>query len=124
MPGKKIRRVMNARKLTAQEAAEYRGLREQVEKDKAEILAEGRRLLSGKWRSQAALAGTETLGQKIRQARELHGWSQAELARRARLTQSYLCYLEQDEREPSLSIAARLARELEIPLEELAVAVR
>jgi transcriptional regulator with XRE-family HTH domain len=34
-----------------------------------------------------------------------------------------LSYLEQDQREPSLSIAARLARELQIPLDELARAV-
>jgi len=32
-------------------------------------------------------------------------------------------YLEQDQREPSLSIAARIARELEIPLDDLASAV-
>jgi transcriptional regulator with XRE-family HTH domain len=36
---------------------------------------------------------------------------------------NYLSYLEQDQREPSLSIAARIARELEIPLDELASAL-
>jgi transcriptional regulator with XRE-family HTH domain len=45
----------------------------------------------------------------IRAAREARG-----------LTQADLSYLEQDQREPSLSIAARIARELEIPLDELA----
>jgi putative transcriptional regulator len=68
--------------------------------------------------------GTATLGQRIRQARQARGWSQAELAQRAKLTQAYLSYLEADEREPSLSIAARLSQELGIPLDELALAVR
>jgi len=61
-----------------------------------------------------------TLGQKIRAAREAHGLTQAELAARAHVAQAYLSYLEQDQREPSLSIAARIARELDIPLDELA----
>jgi hypothetical protein len=39
------------------------------------------------------------------------------------VAQAYLSYLEQDPREPSLSIAARIARELEIPLGALASAV-
>ena len=36
------------------------------------------------------------------------------------MAQAYLSYLEQDQREPSLSIAARIAREPEIPLDTLA----
>jgi transcriptional regulator with XRE-family HTH domain len=80
-------------------------------------------LLAAKRREKATAQGALTLGQKIRAIREARGWTQAELARRARVAQAYLSYLEQDQREPSLSIAARLARELEIPLEELASAV-
>lgn len=120
---KQIRRVVNPRRLTPGEASEYRRLREQVEKDKPEILAEGRRWLAEKRRGQAAAAGATTLGQKIRSARESRGWTQAELARRAKLTQAYLSYLEADEREPSLSIAARLSQELNIPLDELALSI-
>jgi hypothetical protein len=41
MPAKKIKRVTNPRKRTAEEAAEDCRLRELVEKDKAEIVAEG-----------------------------------------------------------------------------------
>jgi ribosome-binding protein aMBF1 (putative translation factor) len=122
MAEKKTRRVVNPTRLTPEQAAEYRRLREQVERDKPEILAEGRRLLAAKRQREAAAIGAATLGQLIRQAREARGWSQAELAKRAKLTQAYLSYLEADERQPSLSIAARLSRQLAIPLDELALA--
>ncbi len=70
MPSKKVQRVITPRKLTEDEAAEARRLRELVEKDKDEILAEGRRLLAEKRRHQAAAEGATTLGQMIRAARE------------------------------------------------------
>ena len=120
MPAKKVRRVTQPSKLTAAEAAEARRLRELVEKDRDEIITEGRRLLAIKRGREAAAQGVATLGQKIRAAREAHGLTQAELAARAQVAQAYLSYLEQDQREPSLSIAARIARELKIPLDELA----
>jgi DNA-binding XRE family transcriptional regulator len=91
-----------------------------VDKDKPEIVAEGRRLLGPKRRRQAAAQGIATLGQKIRAAREARKLTQAELATRAKIAQAYLSYLEQDQREPTLTVAARIARELEIPLDELA----
>ena len=120
MASKQIRRVTNPHRLTVDEAAEARRLRALVDKDKDEILAEGRRLLAEKRRHQAAAQGATTLGQTIRAAREAHGLTQADLAARAHVAQAYLSYLEQDQREPSLSIAARIARELEIPLDALA----
>ena len=120
MAAKQVRRITNAHKLTTGEAAEARRVRELVEKDKDEIVAEGRRILAEKLRHQAAERGAATLGQTIRAAREAHGLTQADLAARARVAQAYLSYLEQDQREPSLSIAARIARELEIPLDALA----
>ncbi len=120
---RKMRRVVNPRKLTAEESARYRRLRELAEKDKPEIIAEGRRLLGAKRRGQSAARGSMTLGERIRQARESLGISQAELARRVNVSQAYLSYLERDEREPTLSIAARLARELGVPLDSLAAAV-
>jgi DNA-binding XRE family transcriptional regulator len=116
----KVNRVTNASRLTATEAAEARRLRALVEQDKDEIVAEGGRLLAEKRASAAAGKGLATLGHKIRAAREAHGLTQAELTARARVAQAYLSYLEQDQREPSLSIAARIARELEISLDELA----
>jgi DNA-binding XRE family transcriptional regulator len=123
MPSKKIKRVTNPRRLTSEEAAEMRRLRGLVEKDKDEILAQGRQLLAEKRKRRAGEKDASTLGEKIKAAREAHGLTQAELAARASVAQAYLSYLEQDQREPSLSIAARIARELHIPLDELAAAV-
>ena len=120
MPSKKVSRVITPRRLTGDEAAEARRVRELVEKDKDEILAEGRRLLAEKRQRAAADRGASTLGQAIRAAREARGLTQADLAARTQIAQAYLSYLEQDQREPSLSIAARIARELQIPLDELA----
>jgi ribosome-binding protein aMBF1 (putative translation factor) len=120
MTAKKTRRITIARVLTADEAAEVRRLRELVEKDKDEIQAEGRRFLVEKRLQHAAAHGVPTLGQKIRTAREGRGWTQADLASRAKVAEIYLSSLEEEQREPSLPIAAGLARELEIPLEELA----
>jgi DNA-binding XRE family transcriptional regulator len=120
MPSKKVRRALTSHQLNPDEAAEARRLRELVEKDKDEIIAEGRAFLAEKRRQKAAAQGGATLGQTIRAAREARGLTQADLADRAHVAQAYLSYLEQDQREPSLSIAARIARELEIPLAELA----
>jgi ribosome-binding protein aMBF1 (putative translation factor) len=123
MDSKKVRRVTNPPKLTADLAAEAHRPHELVEKDKDELVIEGRRFLAEKRRHQAAARGATTLGQRIRAAREARGLIQADLAVRAHVPQAYLSYLEQDQRETSLSIAARIARELEIPLDELASAV-
>ncbi len=123
MPPEQVRRVTNPHRLTTDEAAESRRLRELVDNDKDDILAEGRRLLAEKRREKAAAQGAATLGQTIRAAREAHGLTQADLASRAHVAQAYLSYLEQDQREPSLSIAARIARELDIPLDLLASTV-
>ena len=123
MASKRVRRVITPRKLTENEAAQARRLRELAETDKTEILVDGRRLSAEKRRRQATAEGATTLGQMIRAAREARGLTQADLAARAHVAQAYLSYLEQDQREPSLSIAARLARELEIPLHELASTV-
>lgn len=123
MTSKRIKRITNPRKLTAEEAPEVGRLRELVEEDKDEIMAQGRELFAEKRRRHAAAQGTATLGQKIRAARESRGLTQADLAAGARVAQAYLSYLEQDQREPSLSIAARIARALDIPLDELASAV-
>jgi DNA-binding XRE family transcriptional regulator len=122
MKPRKTRRVVNTRKLTPDEAARARRLRELVEQDRPEIIAEGRRLLAAKRQRRAAERRIATLGQQIRKARESLGLSQAELAERAHVSQAYLSYLEQDQREPTLSIAARLARTLDIPLDQLAAA--
>lgn len=123
MASKRIARITRNTMLTNEDAAEVRRLRELAENDKEELVALGRSLLAEKRRRQAERRGVSTLGQTIRAAREAQGFTQAELASRAKVAQAYLSYLEQDQREPSLSIAARIARELAIPLEDLASAV-
>jgi DNA-binding XRE family transcriptional regulator len=123
MASKKMNRIVRPHRLTQEEAAEARRLRELAEMDKEEIIALGHKFLAEKRKRQAAMHGVSSLGETIRAAREARGFTQAELATRAQVTQAYLSYLEQDQREPSLSIAARIARELDIPLSDLASAI-
>ncbi len=52
------------------------------------------------------------LGARIRKAREAQKMTQAELAGRAGVTQSYIAYLERGTRTPSLARLQRLARAL------------
>ncbi len=67
-----------------------------------------------------AKGGILTLGQRIRAAREAKGLSQVSLAASTNISQGYLSQLEQDEREPTLGIAARIARVVGISLDDLA----
>ena len=60
-----------------------------------------------------------TLGARIRELREAAGLSQSALAEAAQVGQSHLSRIEKDEREPSLSIAARLAKALGVTLDSL-----
>jgi hypothetical protein len=54
MPPKKIDRIISSKRLTAEEAAEYRRLWELADSDKQEIIAEGRKLLAEKRSREAA----------------------------------------------------------------------
>jgi len=63
---KRTNRIINPRKLTAEEAAEDRRLRELVERDKEEILAQGREWLAENRRREAADDVSETPGGKLR----------------------------------------------------------
>lgn len=55
------------------------------------------------------------LGTTIRRFRLASGMSQAELARRAGLSASFLSLIERDRREPTLSLLRRLAEQLGLP---------
>ena len=56
----------------------------------------------------------------LKTLREKKGWSQAELARRAKVTDAYIAQLETGVRSnPSLEILQRLARALGVPLAKL-----
>ena len=118
-----MKRVTRDRHLTGEEAAKYDAVREEVEQEKPEINARIRRRMAAKRKAEADQWATRTLGRRIRSAREALGESQVSLAASAGISQGYLSQLETDEREPTLSIAARLAEALGITLDELASGV-
>jgi transcriptional regulator with XRE-family HTH domain len=59
------------------------------------------------------------LGNNLRRYRELRGWSQAELAAKADLSQNYVGYIERGERWPSAEILTGLASALDVPPSQL-----
>ena len=115
-----MKRIVRDRRLTAEEAAKYDALREQIEQEKPEINARIRAQLAARRRAEADRAGIPSLGQTIRAAREARGQTQVNLAAATGISQGYLSQLERDEREPTLSIAARIARVLDMSLDKLA----
>ncbi len=118
-----MKRVTRERHLTPEEAAKYKGIRNEIEGEKPEINARIRTQMAAKRKAEAQQSGDQTLGQRIRAAREAIGESQVNVAASAGISQGYLSQLEQDEREPTLSIAARLAQALDVSLDELASGV-
>ena len=118
-----MKRITRDRRLTPEEIEKDRKVRELIEQEKPEINAMIRRRMAEIRKAKAAGAGIPTLGQRIRAAREARGLSQAALAAVAKISQGYLSQLEQDEREPALSIAARLAQTLGLSMDELAACV-
>jgi len=115
-----MKRITRKRRLTPEEAAKYDTIRRQVEEEKPEINTRIRARMAKARKVETSQIGGQTLGQRIRTARETLGQSQVSLAAEAGISQSYLSQLEQDEREPTLSIALRLAHALDISLDELA----
>jgi transcriptional regulator with XRE-family HTH domain len=62
----------------------------------------------------------ERIGRMLRVAREAKGWTQDELARKAKLTKPYISQLENGVRKnPSLPALQRLAKALGVPVTEL-----
>ena len=118
-----MKRVTRDRRLTPEEAAEYRAIRKEIDEEKLEISARIRKHVAARRKADAHRSRESTLGQRIRAAREAVGESQVNLAATAGISQGYLSQLEADEREPSLSIAARLAQALGITLDEMASGV-
>jgi transcriptional regulator with XRE-family HTH domain len=56
----------------------------------------------------------------IRDKRTVRGWTQAQLAKRAKVARSYLAQLEAGHKEnPSLPVLRRLAKALGVPVTEL-----
>lgn len=118
-----MKRIVRDRHLTPDEAAKYDAIREQIEQEKPEINARIRAQLAARRKATATRAGVPTLGQKLRSARKARNQTQVQIAAAAGISQGYLSQLEQDEREPTLSIAARLAGVLGVSLDELASGV-
>ncbi len=115
-----MKRIKRDRHLTPDEAAKYNSIRDEIDQEKSAVSDRIRKRIADKRRAAATRAGTKTLGQQIRAARERHGQSQDSVAAAAGISQGYLSQLETDEREPTLSIAARLAQALGITLDEMA----
>lgn len=61
----------------------------------------------------------KSLGKRIKRLRAQRGKTQAQLADFAEITPQYLSEIEQGKSNPSISILASLARELNVPLAEL-----
>ncbi len=116
-----MKRIIRDRPLTPEEAAEYRAVREEIAREKPDLEARIRARMAAQ--QESAVSGAATLGQRIRAAREARSESPADLAAAADISQEYLSQLEQDEHEPTLSVAARLAQALDMSLDELAAGV-
>ena len=118
-----MKRISRNRQLTPEEIERDRKVRAAVEQEKPEINARIRQEMAKVRKAKASERSTTTLGERIREVREARGLSQTSLADAAGISQGYLSQLEQDEREPSLSIAARIARALDLSLDDIAATV-
>jgi ribosome-binding protein aMBF1 (putative translation factor) len=118
-----MKRIIRNRHRTPEEVEEDRKVRELIGQEMPELNAKFRRIIAEKRQIKAEEQGIQTLGQRIRTTREAKGMSQVLLAETAHISQGYLSQLEQDEREPSLSIASRIAHALDMSLDELAAQV-
>lgn len=59
------------------------------------------------------------VGEKIRKLRKGLGWTQQTLAEKVRVTPTYIGFIEQAQRNPSIKTADKIARALKIKIDEL-----
>ena len=59
------------------------------------------------------------LGRRIRALRNAKGWTQQELADRTMVTRQTINSLERERYSPSITLAFRLARQFDVPIEDL-----
>jgi putative transcriptional regulator len=59
------------------------------------------------------------MAKRIQQIRERRGWSQEELARRARISRPYLARLETGRQDPRVTVLLKIARALKVKLSDL-----
>lgn len=62
-----------------------------------------------------------SVGANIRRIREEKGLSQAYVAERVGITQSMLCQIERETKNPSLQVSAEIAKQLNCKIEDLTV---
>ncbi len=60
-----------------------------------------------------------SIGLAIKTVREKRSLSQTELAKRVRVTQAFLSYIEKGSREPSFELIDQISKELEVPQQVL-----
>ena len=114
-----MKRMSRNRRLTPEEVESDRQVRALIEQEKPEIDARIRQHMANLRQTKAASQEGLTLGQRIQAAREARNLSQPSLAAAASISQGYLSQMEQDERQPSLAIAARVAEALALSLDDL-----
>jgi len=118
-----MKRIIRNRHLTPEEAAEYRAIREEIEREMPQLRAEIGERMARIRDTRAALRRTQSVGEALRLARGVQHKSVADLADAAGVSEEYLARLERDEIEPVFSEAARLAEALDISLDDLATGV-
>jgi transcriptional regulator with XRE-family HTH domain len=62
---------------------------------------------------------TSLIGRNIRRLRRRSGYSQAQLAKGARISQAWVCRLETGDENPTLASVTRIARALDVEVAEL-----
>lgn len=58
-------------------------------------------------------------GERVRELRLAHGWSQEELGERCDLDRTYVSGIERGVRNPTLSVIATIAAGLKVPIDDL-----
>lgn len=61
----------------------------------------------------------QRMGKRIREYRERRGWSQEELAARAKISRPYLGRLETGRQDPRVSVLLRIADALRVTVDDL-----
>lgn len=111
-----MKRIIRDRRLTAEEAAKYRAIREQVAAELPELIDRHRQRF-------ASLEGVEDVLAQLRAAREAKGLSLDDLSERTGMAPSALAQLESGERpDPTIAALARYADAVGLRLEVSLVA--
>jgi len=75
--------------------------------------------LADAWKMRYCAPPKERLALGLRRLRAVRGLSQIARAKRAGISRGYLARLEAGQQDPTLSVAERLAKALQVPLTEL-----